>query len=220
VIDVHDVSKRFGRVRALDGVSLHVGRGEVVLLLGSNGAGKSTLLRCILGITGYEGEIRVGGLDPLKQGKEVRRLVGYMPQTGGLHGDLTVSETLRFYAELRRVPVEQSLELLEEMHLASGLDARVDELSGGMAQKLAFAVALLSDPEILLLDEPTASLDGWSQDFLLARLSREKARGKTIVLSTHSRRRPLSMASRAVTLHEGVVGDASFAELETETESA
>jgi ABC-type multidrug transport system ATPase subunit len=209
MIDVRNVTKRFGRVTALDRVSLHVGRGEMMLLLGSNGAGKSTLLRCILGITGYEGEIRVDGLDPLVDGKEVRRRIGYMPQSEGLHDDLTVSETLRFYCELRNTGLDRAREALDGVRLTGSLDARVGDLSGGMAQKLAFVIAVLADPPVLLLDEPTSSLDGWSREFLLSRLAELKDRGKTILLSTHSRRSPLRMANRAVTLHEGVVGGES-----------
>jgi ABC-type multidrug transport system ATPase subunit len=207
MIDVKNLTKRFGRVTALDRVNLSVERGEMMLLLGSNGAGKSTLLRCILGTTGYEGEVRVDGLDPLVAGKEVRRRIGYMPQSEGLHDDLTVRETLRFYCELRGTSFDRGRELLDDVRLSESIDARVGDLSGGMAQKLAFAIALLADPPVLLLDEPTSSLDGWSREFLLSRLAEHKERGKTILLSTHSRRSPLRMANRAVTLHEGVVGE-------------
>ena len=101
MIELQNVSKRFGRRTALDGISLQVERGEVTLLLGANGAGKSTLLRCVLGIGDFEGSIRVSGLDPLTRGREVRALVGYMPQAGGLHPDLTVEDTLHLFADTR-----------------------------------------------------------------------------------------------------------------------
>jgi ABC-2 type transport system ATP-binding protein/nitrous oxidase accessory protein len=205
MIHVENLTKRFGRVTALEDVRLEVARGETLLLLGANGAGKSTLLRCLLGILPYEGTIRIDGLDPLANGREVRRRIGYMPQSGGLYDDLTVRETLRFFSELRGASYESARELLEEVRLGAALDARVGDLSGGMGQKLAFALALLGGPKVLLLDEPTASLDAESRERLLSKLVALQAEGRTILLSTHSQRVPLAMASRAVSVEEGRV---------------
>ena len=100
-------------------MSLTLHPGEVTLLLGANGAGKSTLLRCVLGITDFDGEIRVAGRDPRVDGRAVRALIGYMPQTGGLHPDLTVAETMKLYADIRRAPRERCAVLLEEAGLAA-----------------------------------------------------------------------------------------------------
>jgi ABC-2 type transport system ATP-binding protein/nitrous oxidase accessory protein len=226
VIHVCGLTKRFGRVTALESVRLDVASGELLLLLGANGAGKTTLLRCLLGILDYDGTIRIGGLDPLVEGRAVRRLVGYMPQSGGLYPDLTVRETLDFFAKLRQTPVRQAIELIEEVQLTSALDARVADLSGGMLQRLQFALALLSNPRVLLLDEPTASLDRTIRAYVLRKLTELKAQGVTIVLSTHSRRRPMTVASRAVTVQEGrlfTMGsdllDSEEDELEEHTES-
>jgi len=205
MIHIENLTKRFGRVTALDRVHLDVAAGETLLLLGANGAGKSTLLRCLLGILPYEGTVRIDGLDPLANGREVRRRIGYMPQSGGLYADLTVRETLRFFSELRGASYASARELLEEVRLGHALDAPVSDLSGGMAQKLAFALALLGSPPVLLLDEPTASLDTASRERLLAKLVALKAEGRTILLSTHSQRVPLTMASRAVAVEEGRV---------------
>jgi ABC-type multidrug transport system ATPase subunit len=128
-----------------------------------------------------------------------------MPQSGGLYADLTVRETLRFFSRLRGASFESARELLEEVRLGHALEARVSDLSGGMAQKLAFALALVGSPPVLLLDEPTASLDAASRGRLLKKLVALKTAGTTIVLSTHSRRRPLTMADRAVAVEEGRV---------------
>jgi ABC-2 type transport system ATP-binding protein/nitrous oxidase accessory protein len=216
MIHVEGLAKRFGRVTALENLHLHVARGEMLLLLGANGAGKSTLLRCLLGILSYQGAIRVDGLDPLADGREVRRRIGYMPQSGGLYPDLSVRETLRFFSRLREASFEHARELLDEARLDHALDAKVGDLSGGMAQRLGFALALLGNPPVLLLDEPTASLDGASRERVLAKLTELKARGTTILLSTHSRRRPLSMAHRAVTVKEGRI--AVFAASDQDTD--
>ena len=204
MITIDNVSKTFGKRAALDRVSLTFEPGEVTLLLGANGAGKSTLLRCLLGITDFHGTIRVNGLDSMKNGRDVRALVGYMPQTGGLHPDLTVEETLRFYAEIRRVSLDRVPVLLNEANLAEHAQAKVSDLSGGMRQRLGFAVALLTDPAILVLDEPSASLDSASRQWLAQRLEAAAREGRTVIASTHADH-ALHAGARRITLEDGRV---------------
>ena len=203
MITVTDVTKRYGRRTAISSVSLTLHAGEVTLLLGPNGAGKSTLLRCLLGITDFDGEIRVSGLDPRVNGWAVRSLIGYMPQTGGLHPDLTVEDTMRLYADLRRAPRERCAVLLEEAGLSGHKSVRVGELSGGMRQRLGFSLALLTDPQILVLDEPSASLDADSQQWLAARLCRAAADGRLVLVSTHAGQELLDAGHRRVILADG-----------------
>jgi ABC-type multidrug transport system ATPase subunit len=203
MIEVQGLSRWYGRLAALADVSFAIGRGEVVALLGGNGAGKSTLLRCLLGLSPYEGTIRVDGLDPRNHGREVRRRIGYLPQATGLHLDLTIEETLRLYAGLRRVPLDEGRRLVAEMGLADRLDVRVGELSGGMRQRLGFALARLGAPPILLLDEPSASLDAASRDLVVGKLAELSAAGVTVLLSTHSRHELLPVAHRSLVLEEG-----------------
>jgi Cu-processing system ATP-binding protein len=203
MIQVEALYQAYGPFPVLDGVTFEARRGELLLLLGGNGAGKSTLLRCLLGLVPYQGSIAIDGLDPLRQGRLVRRRIGYMPQGIALHLDLTVEETLRFYSELRGAPVARADSLLAEVELQDKIEARVGELSGGMRQRLQFALALLDDPPILLLDEPTASLDDWSRE-LLTRRARELAdRGKAVLLSTHARVELQAVADRALVLTGG-----------------
>ena len=208
MISIHGVSKSFGQRLALDSVSFTIEPGEVTLLLGANGAGKSTLLRCLLGITDFEGTIRVNGLDPIKNGRDVRALIGYMPQAGGLHPDLTAEETLCLYAEIRQAPLTRVAVLLREAGLEDHAAAKVGDLSGGMRQRLGFAVALLTDPQILVLDEPNASLDSASRAWLTACLEAAAQEGRTVIASTHADR-GMAGAYRAITLEEGrVIADA------------
>jgi ABC-type multidrug transport system ATPase subunit/ABC-type transport system involved in multi-copper enzyme maturation permease subunit len=207
MIEIHEVSKFYGSVAALRDVSLSVAPGELVLLLGANGAGKSTLVRSVLGILPYHGEIRVAGMDPLVDGKRVRGRIGYMAQGGGLHGDLTVAETIDFYSALRGVDGARGHELLAGVGLSGALEARVAELSGGMLQRLSFALACLSDPPVLLLDEPTASLDAASRLAVGERLRRLADDGKAILLSTHVETQLEGFADRAVTLEAGRIVD-------------
>jgi ABC-type multidrug transport system ATPase subunit len=203
VIEARGVGKRYGAHWVLRDLDFRAAPGEVLLLLGDNGAGKTTLLRAILGITGYQGSIEVDGLEALRHGREVRRRVGYLPQSGGLHLDLSVAETLRFYAGLKGVPAETARLRLRRVGLEAWEARRVGELSIGMRQRLGFAVATLSDPPILLLDEPTASLDAGSRTLLVERLRELAERGKTVVLSTHSERDLAGIATRAERLEEG-----------------
>lgn len=199
------VSKRFGARVALDDVSLEFRRGEITLLLGSNGAGKSTLLRCLLGIIDFEGNVRVGGLDPVADGCAVRALIGYMPQTGGLHPDLTAAQTLDLYAAIRGASPERGLALLEEAGLAAHAHVRVGDLSGGMRQRLGFALALLTDPMVLVLDEPSASLDAASREWLAGKLEQAAVDGRAVIVSTHSGQELLSAGHRRIVLEDGKV---------------
>ncbi|HET7697538.1 MAG TPA: ABC transporter permease subunit [Vicinamibacterales bacterium] len=205
MIAIEGVRKNYGRREALADVSLDLYPGEVTLLLGANGAGKSTLLRCLLGITSFEGSIRIGGLDPLADGRAVRALVGYMPQSGGLHPDLTVKETIEFYAGIRRASVERGVELVSEAGLDRYLQTRVGELSGGARQRLGFALALLTDPQILVLDEPTASLDAASRRWLAQRLRAAADEGRTVLVSTHAGQELIEAGDCQVQLEDGRV---------------
>jgi ABC-type multidrug transport system ATPase subunit len=200
MIQVENLRKTYGPRLVLDGVSFDVSPGELVLLLGGNGTGKSTLLRCLLGLVSYAGVVRIAGFDPLRQACEARRRVGYMPQSFALHLNLTVADTLWFHSALRGVAPERARALLGDVHLADTLNTVVGSLSGGMRQRLQFAIALLDDPPVLLLDEPTASLDDWSRDFLVRRLRELADAGKTILLSTHARTELAAVADRAIVL--------------------
>ena len=203
MIAIDRVGKRYGRREALADVSLVLQPGEVTLLLGANGAGKSTLLRCLLGITSFDGSIRVGGLDPRTDGRAVRALIGYMPQTGGLHVDLTVRETVAFYAGIREASVEHGLDLVREAGLSDHIETKVGELSGGARQRLGFALALLTDPQILVLDEPSASLDAASRQWLAQRLRAAADAGRTVVVSTHAGQELLDAGDCEVQLEDG-----------------
>ncbi len=218
MIEIRNVSKRYGRRVALADVSIAVRPGEVTLLLGANGAGKSTLLRCLLGITDYEGAISIDGLDPSADGCAVRAAIGYMPQSGGLHADLTVRDTMMLYARIRRSSPERGLTLLWEAGLGDHLGTLVGELSGGLRQRLGFALALLPDPRILVLDEPSASLDAASRRWLAERLRAAAAERRTVLVSTHGGQELLDAGDRRITLEAGEVIDATALPAGTEHE--
>jgi ABC-type multidrug transport system ATPase subunit len=184
-IELEGVSKRFGGKMALENVSLRVDKGSSVLLVGTNGAGKSTLLRCVLGIIGFTGSITVHGLDVRRYGKEVRRMVGYVPQNVRFSENATVEYVVDYVSDLKGVDV-----YLEEVLVPLGLEklagARVGSLSGGMRQRLAISLALIGDPQILLLDEPFNNLDPMAKNVVAEILRRKVEEGKTVVVSSHT----------------------------------
>ena len=200
---VHDLVKRFDEKTAIDHVTFHVKAGETVVLWGPNGAGKTTLLRCILGLFRFEGAITVLGCDTLREGKAARALIGFVPQELGLHGEQTVTEAATFYARLRRVPLARALSLLEAWQLAEVSRSLVRTLSGGMKQKLALVIALLADPPVMLLDEPTSNLDVRARRELSAVLERLKTAGRTILFCSHRTSEISRLADRVVVLEQG-----------------
>ena len=207
MISIDRLVMRFGRVRAVDGVTLRIPAGDSVALWGSNGAGKSTIIRCVLGLHRFDGTITVGGLDAWRDGKRARRLVGYVPQEIGFYDELRVAEALRFFARLKAVPLPSAEEVLARVGLPGQERKRIRELSGGMKQRFALAVALLGDPPVLLLDEVTASLDAMGREEFVALLERLSGDGRTMLFASHRVDEVTALARRVVTLERGRVVD-------------
>jgi ABC-2 type transport system ATP-binding protein len=213
-IELSGLTKSFGSVRAVRGIDLTVMPGEVVAFLGPNGAGKTTTVDMVLGLSRPdEGTVRVHGMEP---GSAVRHgLVAAVMQTGGLLRDLTVEETLRLTASLfsDTKPVG---EVLERAGIADIADRRVGRCSGGQQQRLRFAMALLPDPELLVLDEPTTGMDvGGRRDFWGA-IREDAARGRTVVFATHYLEEADAYADRVVLVSHGrVVADGTAAQVKS-----
>lgn len=203
LIHVQDLRKRFGSLAAVDGVTFSIPRGETVVLWGDNGAGKTTVLRCLLGVVPCEGHVQVDGRLVREEGTAVRRQMGYVPQDVRFHPHETVWEVIWFYAQLRDVPASQARERLEEWSLNQAVSQRVGTLSGGMRQRLALAIALLSDPPVMLLDEPTSSLDLKTKREFNARLEQLKRAGKTLLLCSHQTGEVWRLADRVLVLSRG-----------------
>lgn len=216
MIDVRNLTKRFGRLVAIDDLSFAVAQGEAVAFWGANGAGKTTALRCLLNLFPYEGTITIAGLDARADGRAARKLIGFVPQELSFHDDMTVAETLEFYARLKKVPGGTDFSAtLERLLLTPHIGRRVGELSGGQKQRLALALALLSDPPILFLDEPTASLDIRAREDFLLLLRALKREGKTLVYSSHHLEEVTALADRVLLLEGGrLVVDAPPDQLE------
>jgi ABC-type multidrug transport system ATPase subunit len=208
MIEIRDLHKRFGRTPVLAGATCRIERGQSVALWGPNGAGKTTLLRCILGLLDFKGEVHVGGLDVRRFGKHVRRHIGYVPQEMAFYDDYHVHETVRLIGRLRGAAASDMAACLHGVGLHEERRKYVRQLSGGMKQRLALGLAMLNDPPVLALDEPTSNLDSDARRGLLDQLLQLKRAGKTILFISHRPEEVIGLADRVLTLEHGrIVAD-------------
>ena len=190
VVDVRDLTRRFGHFVAVDRVSFQIPRGTIFGFLGPNGAGKSTTIRMLLGILPVsEGEGQVLGFDIRTSSEEIRARVGYMSQRFSLYEDLTVLENLRFFGGvfgLAGARLDQRVRELVEMTRLEGFEKQLAQgLPGGIRQRLALATSLLHDPELVFLDEPTGAVDPALRRYFWERIAELSAAGRTVMVTSH-----------------------------------
>lgn len=205
LISVNQLVKRYGHILALDRVSFEIGRGEVFGLLGPNGAGKTTTVEILEGLRHPDaGQARVCGYDPRTQPEEVKQVIGVQLQGTAFYRKIKVGELLQQFASYyrRHAPID---DLLDLVGLAERRSSRVEHLSGGQRQRLALALALLNDPEVIFLDEPTTGLDAQARRQLWAIIERMKQQGKTVLLTTHYIEEAERLADRVAILDQGKV---------------
>ncbi|MDT8318569.1 MAG: ABC transporter ATP-binding protein [bacterium] len=203
-IKVRNLTKDFGPIRAVDDISFKVKRGEVFGFLGPNGAGKSTTMKMISSfITPTSGSVSILGMDVTASPMEVKSKIGYLPESAPLYPDMTVSDFLNFIKEVRGLSGSEPMERVVRLcSLRSVLNQKIETLSKGFKRRVALAQAIIHDPEVLIMDEPTDGLDP-NQKAEVRKLIREMAKEKIIILSTHILEEVEALCTRAVIISEG-----------------
>ncbi|MFA5403518.1 MAG: ABC transporter ATP-binding protein [Ignavibacteria bacterium] len=187
IVEAKNIVKSFGTTVAVDDISFEVSKGEIFGLIGPDGAGKTTLFRMLTTLLKPEkGYAKVLGLDVIKDYKQIRKKIGYMPGKFSLYQDLSVEENLKFFATIFGTTIEENYDLIKDIYvlLEPFKKRKAGKLSGGMKQKLALSCALIHKPDVLFLDEPTTGVDPVSRDEFWEMLSRLKEQGITILVST------------------------------------
>ena len=218
IIETTGLSKSFGSRKAIQGLSFSVKRGESVALLGTNGSGKSTTMRILCGyLPPTNGAASVAGFDVVSHSLDVRKAVGYLPEDVPLYADLTVRSSLRFFAALRKMrgrQMERRIDdVIEQVGLTGYEDVLILKLSKGYRQRAGLAIAILHEPDLLILDEPTASIDP-VQIAEVKELIRSLATKHSVLLSTHQLSEAAELCNRAVVLNNGqIVADGPISEI-------
>jgi ABC-2 type transport system ATP-binding protein len=207
MIQVNGLTKDYGARRAIDNLTFDAEQGEIVGFLGPNGAGKTTTMRIL---TGYmpptDGTATVAGYDIVEESLEVRKRVGYLPETVPLYNDMTALEYLKFMADLRRIPnpEERAYETLEKVNLKERTNSYIGTFSKGMRQRVGLAQALIHRPEVLILDEPTIGLDP-AQVVEMRNVIREIGKDRTVLLSTHILSEAQQICDRVLIINKGKI---------------
>ncbi|MCC7365381.1 MAG: ABC transporter ATP-binding protein [Dehalococcoidia bacterium] len=209
-IEAAGLVKNYGSFRAVDGVTFEVRDGECFGMLGPNGAGKSTTIKMIACTSPVSaGALRVGGFDVATQAREVKRVLGIVPQEDNLDEDLPVRQNLEVYARYFGIAKREAMPRIEEslalFQLSEKAEAKIDDLSGGMKRRLVIARALVHEPRILVLDEPTTGLDPQARHLVWQKLRLLKSRGVTMLLTTHYMDEAAHLCDRLVIMHRGQI---------------
>ncbi|PCJ97416.1 MAG: gliding motility-associated ABC transporter ATP-binding subunit GldA [Flavobacteriaceae bacterium] len=213
-IIVKNITKIFGNQKALDNISFSINKGEIVGFLGPNGAGKSTLMKIL---TTYsvadEGDVEINTFDVIKNQKKVQKSIGYLPEHNPLYLDMYVKEYLEFNADVYKTNKSRIVEVIEQTGLMPESHKKIGHLSKGYRQRVGLAAALLHNPEVLILDEPTTGLDP-NQLLEIRKLIKEIGKEKTILLSTHIMKEVEAVCDRVIIINKGVlVADKKMNEL-------
>lgn len=214
VLKIIDLKKRYGDIQAVDGISFEVKKGNVLAILGPNGAGKSTTVEMIEGLRKKDsGEIEYFGEKPVRITKDIKERIGVQLQKSAFLENLTVKETLEFFGGLYKKALKSS-ELIDMMSLGEKQKSKVKNLSGGQLQRLAVAVSIVNDPDIVFLDEPTTGLDPQARRMLWEKIQNLKDQGKTVLLTTHYMEEAEELADEIIIFDHGkIIARGSLQEL-------
>lgn len=202
---ITDVTKNFGNVKALKGVSMELKKGEVVGLLGPNGAGKSTLMKILTGYyTKWEGDIHFFGQDLRTELSDIQKKTGYLPENNPLYSEMCVIEYLKFSAGLYNISKPKLAEIIQKTGLENHAQNKIYSLSKGYKQRVGLAAALIHNPDVVILDEPTTGLDP-NQLIEIRKLIRDLGKDKTVILSTHILQEVDAICDRVIIINQGKI---------------
>lgn len=204
-LEITQLTKKFGEQTALDHVSIHINRNEIIGLLGPNGAGKSTLMKSIVGALQIdEGEIVFNEQNIQANPIEAKKKMGFLPENNPLYHDMYIREYLRFVADLHQIKNDRVEEVIELVGLTPEISKKIGQLSKGYKQRVGLAQAILHEPDLLILDEPTNGLDP-NQIIDIRNVIREIGKEKTVILSTHIMQEVEALCSRVILIHQGKI---------------
>jgi ABC-2 type transport system ATP-binding protein len=202
---ITDVTKSYGNVQALRGVSMELKKGEVVGLLGPNGAGKSTLMKILTGYyTNWEGQIHFFNQDLRIQLRDIQKKTGYLPENNPLYPEMFVAEYLQYSADLYRISNPPLIDIISKTGLENHSQKKINTLSKGFKQRVGLAAALIHNPEVIILDEPTTGLDP-NQLIEIRKLIRDLGKDKTVILSTHILQEVNAICDRVIIINQGKI---------------
>lgn len=213
-----NVSKRFGKINALDNVSVTCNSGQAISLIGPNGSGKTTFIKCLLGMVVPDSGFITINKHNIALDWKYRERIGYMPQIGRYPDNMTIAQVFSMMKDIRNSEKSLDEELIDFFELNKILDKRMNTLSGGTRQKVSAALAFLFNPDVLILDEPTAGLDPVASEILKEKISKEKSKGKLVLITSHILSDLDDIITEVIYLHEGKLRfHRSIEELRTHT---
>ena len=219
-LHIINLTKKFGEQTALNAINIEINNNEIIGLLGPNGAGKSTLMKSVAGVLKIEeGEIIFNGKDIRENEIETKKKIGYLPENNPLYGEMYVKEYLSFVADLHQISKERINEVIDLVGITPEKSKKISQLSKGYQQRVGLAQAILHQPDLLILDEPTNGLDP-NQIIEIRNIIKEIGREKTVILSTHIMQEVEALCSRVILIHQGnIVQDCNIEEFKGKFES-
>ncbi len=205
MIEIQNLSKRFGKLQVLNNVSLKLNKGECVALIGPNGCGKTTLIKSILGMVVPDSGTILFNQKPINKDVTYRNHIGYMPQIGRYPENMSIGQVIHMIKDIRKSSTAQDNELMHTYQLESLSDKKMRTLSGGTTQKVSATIAFMFNPDVLILDEPTAGLDPIAAELLKEKIIKEKEKGKLIIITSHLLSELDDLVTHLIFMQEGQV---------------